>query len=460
MRTFSTIIILSLLALAAMAQPHAGVIATDFVSSGAVSRLDLSNPWDVATDLETVHHDAVGIWHDGLIYVVNRAGADNIQVLDPENEYTTIRQFSLGLGRNLQHMAFHDDGTAYVSCYDTAELLHIDPADGTILQVISTALFADADGLPETGWVHLSGDRLFVTCQRLDRDNYYSPVGDSYLLVLDTTTNTWVDADQAQAGVQGILLAAANPYTRIVPADDHLLIGCNGYYVVNDGGVAVVDPSTLTSLGLEISEDDLGGDIVGLASGLDGRRHVVISDASFHTAVKAYTIDGVVSLLHQASGYDHADIAYDGDFQILVADRKIGAAGVRIFDAASGAQLTSTPLATGLPPAWFVIPSDRETPVLDLPTASLTMAAPWPNPANPSTTIAFRAPSGTQVTLRLIDLRGRLVRQTRLIVGAEGSGTWTFDGRDRQGRQVASGVYRCVAEGIGSFAARSLTIVR
>ncbi len=459
MRIFTLITIL-LTASITGAQTHGVVIGTDYSSAGTVGLLELTAPWTVTADLASIHADANGRWHDDLVYIVNRAGADNIQVLDPAADLAVVRQFSLGLGRNIQDIAFLEDGTAYVSCYDTAELLHIDPVTGAILHVVSTAAFADADGLPETGRLHRRDDRLFLTCERLDRDSWYSPVGDSYILVLDTGDRTWIDCDPILPGTQGILLSAPNPYTDFVRTGDHLLMGCNGFYAVADGGVDVVDPVGLVSLGFEITEVELGGDVVALAGGPDGRRHVIVSSSSFVTSVVAYDDQGLVELLAAAAAYDHAALAWDGDFQLLVADRALGAAGVRIFDAQSGAQLTTGPLGTGLPPALFILPESTAVPVVDLPTAILSLAPPWPNPANPRTRVAFQAPAGATVHLRIIDLRGRLVRHETLTAGLDGHGAWEFDGRDRRGRAVASGAYRCVLEGAGGFAARSLTIVR
>jgi len=449
----------------AAAWQEGAVIATDYLASASVARILGADPWTITPDLEPVCTDAIGVWHDGLVWIVNRAGCDNIQVLDPAQDYTTIRQFSLGLGRNIQDIAFVGE-RAFVSCYDSTELLEIDPTDGTILDVHSTAGFADSDGLPETKWLVVHGERLLLTCERLDRNNWYAPVGDSYLLVFDTVSGDWVDMDPGTAGVQGLLLAAANPYARPVRDRDHLLVASLGYYGVNDGGVEVIDTETMSSLGLEVSEGTLGGDVLDLDLGPDGFRHVILSDATFATRVVRYTISsGGTVIFDQAAGYDHADIAFDGDFQLFVADRTLGAAGVRVFDALSGAELTSAPLSTGLPPAWFVFPSlDGATPVLDLPSANLAaldLSAPWPNPANPATNVTFAAPAGATVELRVVDLRGRLVRRTEVVADADGRGRWTFDGRDGAGRAVASGVYRVIAETPGGgFAARSLTLVR
>jgi len=66
-----------------------------------------------------------------------------------------------------------------------------------------------------------------------------------------------------------------------------------------------------------------------------------------------------------------------------------------------------------------------------------------PNPFNPSTTISYSVPIGNQknVSLKVYDLRGRLV--LTLVEGMIGVGTYTvyWDGMDDSGRQVSSGVY-------------------
>lgn len=447
-------------AASAAAQDRVAVIAGDFNSVAYVTGLGVEAPWSAApVPGEPVHHDAVLRWHDGLAWVVNRGGADNLQALDPAAGFDTVRQFSLGLGRNLQDIAFRSDGTAYVSCYDTTELLRVDPATGQILQVISTAAFADADGLPETSWLHLRGDRLFVTCQRLDRDNWYAPVGDSYLLVLDTATSAWLDCDPGRPGVQGIRLAASNPYAPVQAADDRLLVACTGTFGLQDGGVDVIDPVSLASLGLEMTEATLGGDLVDVAA-TGAARHVIVADAGWVTRVKRYTPGGAPVTVLTGQGYDHADIAGDGGFQLFVADRRLSAPGVRVVDAVSGAELTGSPIATGLPPALVIPPPRGATAPVALGPSSLALDLPWPNPANPLARFAFTAPPAQAVALRLFDLRGRLVREAQVVAGADGRGAWEFDGRDTAGRAVASGVYRCVVQTGDGFAARSFTVVR
>jgi hypothetical protein len=75
-----------------------------------------------------------------------------------------------------------------------------------------------------------------------------------------------------------------------------------------------------------------------------------------------------------------------------------------------------------------------------LPSATRLLPA-HPNPFNPSTAIPFALDSPGHVELELIDVQGRLIR--RLVAGRldAGSHEITWDGRDANGRPVASGQY-------------------
>ena len=86
------------------------------------------------------------------------------------------------------------------------------------------------------------------------------PVDVSYLIVVDIATDTLVDVDPDAEGVQGIALSIANPNSMAV-VGERIAVGVVANFGDRAGGVEIVDTATNRSLGLVVSEEDLGGDI-------------------------------------------------------------------------------------------------------------------------------------------------------------------------------------------------------
>ena len=100
-----------------VAQEFAFIITSDFIT-GSASTVSLPAPYTVTQNVASVHGDAVARFFDGLFYVVNRGGADNIQMLDPGAGFSTVREFTVGTGSNPHDIALASARKAYV-------LLHI-----------------------------------------------------------------------------------------------------------------------------------------------------------------------------------------------------------------------------------------------------------------------------------------------------------------------------------------------
>ena len=231
MKNLLLLMMLIVLGPAANAEATGWILTTDFSTFGRVRSFDLDDPWTVSGDLAVIPGDPAGRHHDGRVYVVGRHGANLIQIYDPEAGFALVREFGIGAGRNPQDIAFDSAGEAYVSCYDEAVLLRVDVEVGTVLETYDTSGFADDDGLPETAWMIARGDLLYITCQKLDRSNWYSPTGPGALLVFDMAAETWVDMDEVAPGIQPIDLIGGNPYTRIEAVangsgGENLRVGC------------------------------------------------------------------------------------------------------------------------------------------------------------------------------------------------------------------------------------------
>jgi hypothetical protein len=78
------------------------------------------------------------------------------------------------------------------------------------------------------------------------------------------------------------------------------------------------------------------------------------------------------------------------------------------------------------------------TPVLP---ATLALHPVHPNPFNPTTRLAFDLPRPGSFTLRVHDLRGRMVRTLAEGVAPAGTHTASWNGRDDAGRELPSGTY-------------------
>jgi flagellar hook assembly protein FlgD len=85
-----------------------------------------------------------------------------------------------------------------------------------------------------------------------------------------------------------------------------------------------------------------------------------------------------------------------------------------------------------------------------------------PNPFNPTTAIRFTVPGiePAPVTLRILDLRGRVVRNLVDAVMVPGSHEAVWDGRDGRGSPVASGVYVYELTQSGRREARRMVLVK
>ena len=283
MKNLLWLMMLTVLIPAVDAVAEGWILTTDFSTFGRVRSFDLNDPWTVSGDLAVIPGDPAGRFHDGRVYIVGRYGANLIQIYDPEAGFALVREFGIGAGRNPQDIVFDSAGEAYVSCYDEAVLLRVDVEAGTILETYDTSIFADADGLPETAWMIARGDLLYITCQKLDRGNWYTPTGPGALLVFDMVSESWVDMDGVAPGIQPIVLTGGNPYTRIEAVANgsggtNLRVGCLGFLGQLDGGIEEVDPRTGASLGYVATEGELGGDLIVCTSTGDNT-HLVVSNA-------------------------------------------------------------------------------------------------------------------------------------------------------------------------------------
>ncbi|HUV37786.1 MAG TPA: FlgD immunoglobulin-like domain containing protein, partial [Patescibacteria group bacterium] len=98
---------------------------------------------------------------------------------------------------------------------------------------------------------------------------------------------------------------------------------------------------------------------------------------------------------------------------------------------------------------------------VELPQVRLALFQNYPNPFNPATNIAFDLHERAVVWLNIHDVAGRLVQC--IIRGEEleaGRTIRTWDGTNRLGEPVSSGVYFCTLKAGKILQSRTITVIR
>ena len=326
--------------------------ASDFVT-GFLNAISLADN-TVYRDILPTHSDSVVRSSANEAYVVNRLGQDNITRLLAEQSFSPRYESATGNLSNPHDIVVVDSSTAVVSLYGKNYLLLIDPSSGATKGQIDLSAYADIDTLPEAASLYLDRTDLYVTVQRLNRfivgAQVWPPVGTSYLLRIPTSTYQVAEA---------FSLPYTNPISRLRHfAPRNSLIFCTpALYAFNyalDGGIVEFDldtktfstaPLTETQAGLELSDAILVSATLGFAIG---------NDADFNSTLLAFNpstnqvIKTMATLSFSVGGY-YSDLAYSNG-KLYLADRKLTAPGVRIFDTASLQEITTEPLNVGLPP--------------------------------------------------------------------------------------------------------------
>jgi len=462
MLKFKGILLAALLVPAAAGgSEFAFVTTTDYeTGSSAVIRFDGS--WTTEIDAASIHGDAISRWYDGLVYVVNRENGDNIQILDPAAGFSTLRQFSTGNGTNPQDIAFVGGTKAYITLYDANHLLIMDTVTGAQLGTVDLSAFADGDGLCENSRLCVAGDYLYVTIQRIDRNYWWGPVGDSYVAVVDCETDALVDADPSTPGIQAIRLQGTNPYSDIVydAASERLYVSCVGWWAVNDGGVEIINPATLASEGFLLTEAAAGGDIFDFDFSGGGKGYAVVANSSFFTELISFdrTSGTKIATIYAPGAWVINDIGIAPSGELFLADQTVLDPGIRIYETSDDNEITEGPIDTGLPP-YHISFSLPDVTGVEIPTFA-GLRTIHPNPFNPSTTIEYSVAAAGRVRMEIYDATGRQVRT--LIDGPHGPGNYraSWDGANDDGSPAGSGVYFLRFSSGDAVSSRKLVLLR
>jgi flagellar hook assembly protein FlgD len=97
---------------------------------------------------------------------------------------------------------------------------------------------------------------------------------------------------------------------------------------------------------------------------------------------------------------------------------------------------------------------------VEVQTAPFEVKGNFPNPFNPETVIKFNLPQASPVTLRVYNILGQVVNTLVNEPLDAGSHSVRWDGKNAQGRDVASGVYFYRATAGGYESIQKMTLLR
>jgi DNA-binding beta-propeller fold protein YncE len=323
---------------------------------GSIATIDMSNPSEADTALVTTDGTDVYVTSfGGLIYVLNRFGADTVQVIDP-SDFSVVANFSVGAGSNPQDIFVRSSEKAYITRLDSQndpdnqdDILIVNPLTGEFISSIDLKPYTSdqGDGLARAAQMARVGDRLFVLIQDLPANLLESANVPGRVLVLDMIDDSVIET---------IVLEGRNPsdiaYSSV---SDKLYISDTGVFnnFVADpsdpyGGIEAVNPDTMQTEGIVIDDADFGGYVF----------QVRLSEDRAYTIVEGYKLasfdlesyEVLSESLYESAGFFLPDIAVDSQGRVLVTERDPVASGIVVLDGESGEELFG-PVEVGALPA-------------------------------------------------------------------------------------------------------------
>lgn len=84
----------------------------------------------------------------------------------------------------------------------------------------------------------------------------------------------------------------------------------------------------------------------------------------------------------------------------------------------------------------------------------------YPNPFNPSATIAYQLKSPATVKIEVFNARGQLVKTHQTAHDAAGQYSWLFEGTDARGKALSSGVYQVVMRSGKTISSQKMVLLK
>lgn len=362
-----------------------GFILTSDYSTGSFAVIDLST-LTVYPNLANgvVHSDAEASYNNGIFYIANSLGRDNLVAVDRYNNYKIIKELSLK--KTATHLPNpHDIAVISPTCgaitiYNNSYLQLFNPQDYTLTNELDLSSYA----LPGTNgklradqlYYQAAKNRLLVSVQRLGND--WRPFDYSLLLEIDTTSMQVTNSLKLEASgkyrtnpySQFIKITAAQWQPAIADGHDHLMIstvGDMGNFIAYDGGIVAIDIDDTTlhcESDLVLSEENIQQEIISFIIMDSTHGYAITSNnaGSIYTyrLIEFNPTSGTITAVLYSDSDNNgglAGIASDKYGRIYTGSRNALNSGLLVYDTYKKQFLNNgEPLDTGLPPLQIVIP--------------------------------------------------------------------------------------------------------
>jgi hypothetical protein len=326
-------------------QNRAVLVAGDFMegSPGVMSALDLEimEMEQRVAPTGAVASDPIIRRFGSELFIVNRAGGNNITILDAIT-FELVEQLATGPGSNPQDVAVVGN-ELYVPGYGTSGVIVIERGTGATRQIDLSALDT-ADGFPDCVSAFTVGTDVFVACGKLEA---FAATQPGTIAILDTANGDALETFD---------LDNLNPFGTFeqVPASSDLVIPTvPDFSDFSTGCVERINRDG--SLGCTINNQQLGG----LVARIDFEttadsviQWMVVS--SFGATGQIGNVQGLdletdehIPAITPADQVI-VDLSMCPGNTMVVADATLDANGLRVYDV--DAEITTAPLAAGLKP--------------------------------------------------------------------------------------------------------------
>lgn len=307
----------------------------------------------IDSNLLALGTDDIVSTYGGNIYILERGKGNVIKLSGLSSSKATVAyQVNVGQGVDPQQIAFASSTKAYITQYDSKNLLIFNPSTGAVTGSVDLSRFdayAGTDSTVDTPYMSpavVAGNYLYVGCQRLKVVGGYPEPADSSCLAVISTGNDSI--------VGKIMLLKKNPYSMDT-AGGKLYVACPGaYYVYSDGDVECIDLASRTNTGAVILESQLNGDlgVIKMASPTSGYIMAGINGTTYTNEVfpfnpAAKTVGGAIAGIGNASGV-FGGVICSGD-TLYVADQSSTTPGIVSVNMATNTKIGQTAVFSMLP---------------------------------------------------------------------------------------------------------------